>query len=133
MKSDFVITAEQENGTPSVTIFHINGDIDTNTYRTLEEAARQAYEGGTRFLLLDLSQVDYVSSAGLRGFHAIYKMLQEGSEEQVGQGLLDGSYKSRHLKLLNPNQNVRYSLKMSGFDMYIDSFDDRMKALASFA
>jgi anti-anti-sigma factor len=136
MESKFAITASEEAGKVPVTVFHIHGDIDTNTYQQLEEMASKAHEGGTRNLLLDLSEVDFVSSAGLRAFHKIYTMLRQASkdesDEAISRGLMDGTYKSPHLKLLKPSMVVQTAMKTAGFDMYIEWFDDHGKALAAF-
>jgi anti-anti-sigma factor len=135
MQKDFEITALQETGKTPVTVFQIHGDIDTNTYTSLEEKAREAYQNGTRDLLLDLTEVKYISSAGFRALHMIYTMLRQGpeeSDEAVAKGLRDGSYKSRHLKLVCPNPNIKMAMKTAGFDMYIQTFDDFKEALNSF-
>jgi anti-anti-sigma factor len=133
MTSDFKITATQETGKIPVTVFHIHGNIDTNTYQQLQDAAKEAHQNGMRYLLLDLSDVNFVSSAGFRALHSIYSMLRESSDETVGKGIMDGSYKSSHLKLLNPSPNVQLALKTAGFDMYLESFDNHQKAIASFS
>ncbi len=136
MKPDFEITSAQELGKKPVTVFHIHGDIDTNTYSILQTKAEQSFHDGMRDLLLDLSEVNFVSSAGLRAFHAIYMMLREAAQDEnadaVSKGLMDGTYKSPHLKLLKPSQGVQLALKTAGFDMYLESFSDRQQAIASF-
>jgi len=136
MGSEFAINASEEVGKVPVTVFHIHGDIDTNTYQQLEDVASKAHQAGTRNLLLDLSEVNFVSSAGLRAFHKIYTMLRQASKEEsdeaVRKGLMDGTFKSPHLKLFKPSPVVQTAMKTAGFDMYIEWFDDRGKALAAF-
>lgn len=51
----------------SVTVMHIQGDVDSSTYLNVIDKAQQAYDDGARNLLLDLSKVPYVSSAGQIG------------------------------------------------------------------
>jgi anti-anti-sigma factor len=60
------ISISQEQGRVPVTVFHIKGDIEVTSYQQLEAAASQAIASGTRYLLLDLAHVAYISSAGLR-------------------------------------------------------------------
>lgn len=136
MSSSLTITTEEKTGKAPVTIFHLKGDIDTNTSMQLQDKATEAIQNGTRNLLLDLSEVKYISSAGLRVLHNIYTMLRnqsvDESEELVSKGLMDGTYKSHHLKLLNPSQNVDIVLKTAGFDMYISSYHNLQAALTSF-
>jgi anti-anti-sigma factor len=136
MSTNLVITTEQKIGKTPVTIFHMQGNIDTNTYQQLLDQATEAIQSGTRNLLLDLSEVSYISSAGLRALHNIYTMLRnkslDESDELVSKGLMDGSYKSHHLKLLNPSKNVENVLKTAGFDMYIGSYHNLQEAINSF-
>lgn len=133
--ADFQIQTRQAEGKTPITVLHIHGNVDTNTYQLLEEKARQEHANGARNLLVDLSEVDFVSSAGLRALHQMYLLFRQESvedDETVSRGLRDGTYKSRHLKLLCPNTIVQTSLKTAGFDMYLEIFDDLEKALASF-
>ena len=87
-------------------------------------------------MLLDLSQVAYVSSAGIRALHSIFKLLRteapEESNEAIQRGLRDGTFKSPHLKLLNPTPRVLEILTMAGKDMLLEIHHNRAEALASF-
>ena len=136
MNSSLEITMVDAKGSAPVTVFHMHGRIDTNTYEQLQNKADEAYRNGTRNLLLDLSEVDYVSSAGLRAIHYIYTTLRDTSldesDEAISKGIRAGTYKSRHLKLLNPSRDVQVVLKAAGFDMYIEIFNNLQKAVASF-
>ena len=89
-----------------------------------------------RYLLLDLSDVNYISSAGLRALHNIYKLFRadaaDESSEAISKGITDGTYKAHQLKLLNPNSDVSRILKMAGFDMYLDIFHNQKEAVAAF-
>jgi anti-anti-sigma factor len=136
MSSNLEIMVANAKGSAPVTVFHMHGRIDTNTYDQLQTRADEAYLNGTRNLLLDLSEVEYVSSAGLRAIHHIYTILRDSSlaesDEAIAQGIRDGTYKSPHLKLLNPSREVREVLKISGFDMYIEIFNHLQEAIASY-
>lgn len=135
MSADFSITTEEMMGKTPITVFHIRGDIDSNSYLQLQGAAEEAHRAGMRNLLLDLTEVNFISSAGLRAIHVVYNMLRDPvaeSDETINQGIRDGSYKARHLKLLNLSGNAEVALKTAGFDMYLQSFKDLKAALASF-
>ena len=135
MSADFSITTEEMMGKSPVTVFHIRGDIDSNTYMELQGAAEEAYRAGKRNFLLDLTEVNFISSAGLRALHVIYTMLRDPvveTDEMIRQGIRDGSYKSPHLKLLKVSKNADAALKVAGFDMYLESFKDLKEAVASF-
>jgi hypothetical protein len=62
-------------------------------------------------------------------------MLRDASPEDdkaMKRGLMDGSYKSAHFKLLNPSRDVTNTLTTSGFDMFLEIYTNRKKALSSF-
>jgi len=136
MSSNLVINVMGAQGKAPVTVFHLKGSIDTNTYTQLQDRADEAHRSGTRNLLLDLTEVNYVSSAGLRAIHYIYTILRGDSpgesDEAVSNGIRAGTYMSPHLKLLNPSKEVRGVLKTAGFDMYIGIFNNLQEAIASF-
>jgi anti-anti-sigma factor len=130
------ISITNEQGHVPVTVFHITGEIDVKTYEQLEQRAQQEYKAGMRNLLLDLSGVTFLSSAGLRAIHGLFLLLRsdtaEESDEAISRGLRDGTFKSYHLMLLNPQPQVLQSLSYAGFDMYLHIHHDLHKAVESF-
>ena len=130
------IVVSQQQGRVPVTVFHINGDIDTVSFEQLEDQAQQAIQSGTRFLVLDLAKVNYVSSYGVRAINQIFTWLrdQSGGEDDasLSKGLRDGTFKSRHLKLAAPNKQVAKVFSMVSVDMFLDIFPDVSQAVASF-
>jgi anti-anti-sigma factor len=130
------ITVTQEQGRVPVTVLHVKGDVNAATADQFLEEAQKAYDDGARDMLIDLSGVSLLSSAGLRALHNIFNMLRsdspEESDEAVRKGLTDGTFKSPHLKLLSPDKNVTQVLSMAGFDMFLDIYDNLKKAVASF-
>ena len=136
MSTEFSINTSTAQGRVPVTIFHLQGQIDASTYEQFQHDAEQAYKTGARYLLLDLSNVSYISSAGLRALHNIYKIFRaedaNESSEAVRKGITDGTYKAHQLKLLSPTTEVSGILKMAGFDMYLDIFHNQKEAIAAF-
>lgn len=137
MLPDLSIQVSTAQGQVPITVFHIKGDIDGKTSAQLISQAEASVNDGTRNLLLDLTQVPYISSAGLRALHQIYTLLRskstsEGSNAAIQKGLADGTYRACHLKLLNPSKAVAHVLQMAGFDMYIEMYTNRKEALDSF-
>src|SRR5574341_98110 len=96
------ITVTTEQGRVPVTVFHINGDLDSGTYEHFEKQAKEAIKAGTRYLLLDLTNAPFVSSAGLRAVHEVFNQLRTASpdvsDEEMRKGINAGTYKSPHLK-----------------------------------
>ena len=118
------ILVGQEQGHASVTVFEIEGDIDAATYTELQDKAAEAIEAGAANLLLDLGQVEYMGSAGFRAIHSIANMLN--TEQKPGM------HKSEHVKLLNPKGEVARVIETLGFDSFLEIYDDRNAAVASF-
>jgi len=128
------ITVSQEQGRVPVTVFHVKGPITTN--RELEQKAQEAFDGGMKNLLLDLTDVPYIATSGLRALHQIYTMLRtqahDESDEAVRIGIASGTYMSPHFKLLKPSAHVLEALKVTGYDMFLEIHRDKKRALASF-
>ena len=89
------ISTEKENSKLTVTV---SGRIDTVTAPELEKYALDHMEGITE-MALDLADVEYVSSAGLRALLQIHKDMS----------------KQGKLKLLNINTAVKEIFGMIGF------------------
>ena len=135
-ESKLSISTEEMQGRVPVTIFHLKGDLDGNTYEQLQKKADEVFQAGTRYLILDLSQVPFISSAGIRGLHYVFNLLRTDSvsesDQAISKGLRDGTFKSPHLKLLSPNQNVANLLKVTGYDMFLEVHYNSDKAVKSF-
>lgn len=132
------IQVTTENGRVPVTVMHVDGNIDALTYEQFQAKAQELIDGGTQYLLIDLTHSPFVSSAGLRALHQLFNKLRakdagnSASEEEVRRGISSGTYKSPHLKLLNLSKETKTAFDLSGFDMFIETFDDRQAAIASF-
>lgn len=130
------IRVSHEQARVPITVFHVKGKIDATTYEQLEQQAREAHQVGMRNLILDLSEVPYISSAGLQALHRIFTMLRTSaaaeSDEAMRQGIRDGTYKSPHLKLVKPTASVGEMLKTVGYDMYMDVYPNLKDAVAAF-
>lgn len=127
-----------ENGRVPVTVMHVDGNIDAQTYEQFESRAQELIGQGAQHLLIDLSHSPFVSSAGLRALHKLFNQLRASdpdnqlSEEAVRRGISAGTYKSPHIKLLNLSKETRTAFELSGFDMFIETFDNKEDAVNSF-
>ena len=121
-----------------VVCLKIDGRLDAKTASEAEATVKEVLKEGRQQLLFDLSGMDYISSAGLRALHHIFNALRARdvdnpkSEEEVRRGISSGTYKSPHLKLLKLSKESKTAFDLSGFDMFIDTFDDEQTAIASF-
>jgi anti-anti-sigma factor len=130
------IKVTTENGRVPVTVITVTGNIDTNSFEGFLSKAEELIQGGARYILVDLSNVPYMSSAGLRVMNAMFNRLRSSysdmTEKEVLQAVNAGTYKSPNLKLLNLSEQTKFAFETAGFDMYIETFTDRNKAINSF-
>jgi anti-anti-sigma factor len=122
------ITTSQLQGRVPVTVFHVRGTVDSSTFQDFTNTMRAAIEGGAEFLLIDLAEVSYMSSAGIRSLNDISLILQKKYPQENG----DKNMRSNHLRLLNPTDRVFDTLKISGVDAFFETYTNLEKAIASF-
>lgn len=134
---DIKITNEQEN----ISILHLSGALDGQTYRELVTAAQGALTSGTKNILIDMSELTFISSAGLVALH-VTALISRGEAmpnldqgwtalKSVGTSREGGMQK--HVKLLNPRKEIVDVLEMVGFSLFFEIFTDKDKAIQSFS
>ena len=135
------ITVSQAQGPVPVTIVKPHGALDASTYKQLIDKAQELYQAGTRYLLLDLSALEHMSSSGIAALQTI-AILMSGENLpdpeagwEVFHSIQRDMGKGVHpaLKLLNPTANVDRVLSMVGFKKLLEVHTDLEAALASFA
>jgi anti-anti-sigma factor len=132
------IKVSTQNGRVPITILHVEGSLDSANYNLFQKKADEVIKGGARYILVDLSHSPYVSSGGLRAIHHIFEELNAIhpdstlSNEDIKKGIYDGTYKSPYLKVVNLSEKSEFVFKTTGFDMYLEYFDDMKKAIAAF-
>ncbi len=134
------IIVTQERGHVSVAVIHLEGQLDGQNFQELIKKAREVYETGTRDILLDMSGLTYISSAGLVALHTISMLLRGESlpDMEHGWAALKSMDRTRdggarqHVKLLNPRPEVQSVLEMVGFTEFFEAFTDLQKAVQSF-
>ena len=126
------------NGRVPVTVVQVSGNLDSSTYENFQTEVDNLIDSGAHYILLDLAQTRFISSAGFRAFNNIFNKLRalnpdaNLSEEDVKKGIASGTYKSPHLKLLNLTDDARATFELAGFDLFIETFTDQKTAIASF-
>ncbi len=134
------ITVSTRQGAMPVTVVQPHGDVDASNYAQVVEKVQSLIQEGARDFLIDLSDVPFVSSAGLVALHSIANMLrgEKAADAQAGwQALksIDRSKESglqRHVKLLSPQQYVADTFDKAGFTQFFAIYDNLDKAVASF-
>jgi anti-anti-sigma regulatory factor len=139
------ITLTQSQEPASVAILHLDGVLDGSNQETLVIEARKLYAAGVRDLVLDLSRLTFISSAGLGALHLV-ALLFRGAKRPAKNESWD-SYRwaayrgvrrndtggmQRHVKLFSPTKEVRHVLDLIGFNSIFEIYTDLNQATASF-
>ena len=131
--SELSITTSQVQGEIAVTILHLSGHLHGSTERQLLDHARQASEDGAKHLLLDLSDLEVLSSAGLRAIQNIFKLFTPPADVELIRQHGAEPYKSPYFKLLCPNPQIYYVLNITGFMQNLLIYNDLDEAVKSFS
>ena len=101
-----------------VTVFLLEGRIDTQAAADMDQALQSAMSAGTHNIVVDMSEVEYISSAGLRTLAAVLvKSRAEGGD----------------MKLAALNTRVTRVFKIIGFDVLMSVHDTSEAAVADFS
>ncbi|MBL8099422.1 MAG: STAS domain-containing protein [Anaerolineales bacterium] len=130
------ITSTTENARVPVTIINVKGDIDASNYQEFQSQTEQLITNGARYLLLDLREVPFISSAGLRVIHNLFNKLRDlhkdANDDELRKKMSVGEYKSPYIKVVHLSQRAKESFELGGFETYIEVYDDVSKAVNSF-
>jgi len=130
--SNLMINKSQVEGKLPVTILHLIGQLDGSTENQLLDQARQAHTDGASYLLIDLSEVTMLSSAGLRAIQNTLKIYTPQSDLDMMHQHTGEPYKSPYFKLVCPNPQIYYVLNIAGFLQNILIYNDMNEAVNSF-
>ena len=104
---------EKEEG--GAVIVHPSGKLDTLTAKTFETYIDERIENDTGPLIVDMRDIDYISSFGLRSILIAAKKLTPYG---------------RRFVLFSPNPSVHEVLRVSGFLKIVRVADSQEEALA---
>lgn len=122
MNDTLRITIEGAQGRVPVIIFRLQGWLDARSEEQLLGTAGEVYNDGARFLLLNLAELETLTSAGMRAIQKVYKLFTPSDE----------NYKVAHLKICNAPPQIHQVLGITGFLQNIPVFDSQAAALDSF-
>ncbi len=108
-----IVSSDSQNG---VTIVSISGRADGESAPDLEDEFSSMIRDGSVRMLLDCSDMSYISSAGMRVFLLAAKRCQRA-----------GGF----LTIASLQPSCRSIIEMGGFNMLIDCYDSRDEALAA--
>ncbi len=122
MNSDLKISSEELQADVPVTVFHLRGWLDAQSEDLLLESSRIAHDGGARYLLIDMSELDTLTSAGMRALQKVYQIFTPKEDR----------FKVAHLKLCNAPPQIYNVLGVTGFLQNMPMYESLDAALESF-
>ena len=106
-----------ENVKDNISVFALQGRVDSQGAIDLELTLRAALEEGASRMILDLSKVTYINSAGLR----ILADILSQNRENAGD-----------LLLVTPPPRIQRVLQIIGFDKFFRTFESVELAMQAF-
>jgi anti-sigma B factor antagonist len=100
-----------------VDLMTISGRIDSSNASELEDAFRELTEDGHYRLVLELSGIEYMSSAGLR---ALVAALRECKKHHGD------------VRIASPSDRMEEVLNLAGLDSVFTVYDDTISAVGSY-
>jgi anti-anti-sigma factor len=95
-------------------IYELRGYIDAHTVIDFEKAIHAAIDSGSRCIILDISGLTYISSAGIGAMMSLARKLSQGGGELV---------------LMNPSPKVFAILDGLGFTRIFKIAEDEVTAI----
>ena len=128
-------------GSPTAVILDLDGELDASNYLDVIERVRQLYKDGARQLVIDLSDLSFLSSSGLVSLHSAALVMrgEEPPSPDLGWSAFHAIATDVEqgfetcCKLVNPKGRVLKTLEMTGFNTFLEIFDDTDSAVRSFA
>jgi anti-anti-sigma factor len=122
MDTTLKIIKEQVQGNVHITVLHLRGRLDMQGEELLLASARSSYEEGSRYLLIDLAEVETLTSAGIRAMQKVYKLFTPVEERS----------KMARVKLCKAPPQVYHILGITGFFLTIKNYETMQSAIDSF-
>ena len=135
------INSQSVPGSSTLAVLDLNGELDASNYLDVIEHVRRLYDAGARRLVLDLSNLNFLSSSGLVSLHssALIMRGEQPPSPDLGWSAVHAIASDVEqgfeacCKLVNPQGRVRKTLEMTGFNTFLEIFDDTDSAVRSFA
>lgn len=109
------ITQRNEGG---VTVVQPDGRIDTQAAEQLDQVLQACVAAGDTTIVVDMSTVEYISSAGLRSLAAVLVQCRDEGGD---------------MKIAALNERVTRVFKIIGFDLLMSVTDTPEAAIAAFS
>jgi anti-anti-sigma factor len=134
-------TIERVDAPLPITVMTLAGELDASNYLKLVDDVRPLYDSGVRNLLLDLTDLSFISSSGLVSLYMIEKLMQGqeppdpeygwGAMHEIGRAVEDGTAQ-KSVQLCGAQPAVSEVIERTGLDRLFPMHPDRAAAIAAF-
>ena len=130
---EIIVTIEQ--GQEPIAVMKIIGEINASNFMEITDKAQGLYNNPVRNLIIDLSEVPSISSAGQVAIHKIaliYSGVPQEVEADENPDFTHSVHARKHVKLLSPQPEVEKGLAKAGLKLFFKVFKDLESAIKSF-
>ena len=133
------ISVQQVPAIVPVSVLKLNGELDASNYITVIDRVRQIYDEGTSRLIIDLSDLSFLSSSGLVALHSAALLMRGDQPPSAEAGWaayraiasdVEGGFEDCCV-LYRPQGRALKTLQMTGFDGFLRIFDDIDESVAT--
>jgi hypothetical protein len=124
---------------PEVAVVTLDGELDASNFRELVETGQKLYGDGARRLVLDLSNLTYMSSSGIVALHSLALVFrgQQPPDPEAGWSALHAVSADTaegtpvdQVRLVAPTAAIDSVLERTGLKRILPCYPDREAALA---
>lgn len=100
-----------------VSILTVSGRVDSSTAPDFDKALQSLINANRSQIVVDMKDVEYLSSAGLRALVAALKAAKSGGGD---------------VRIAQPSRRVREVIDLAGLNSVFTIYDDMVEAVGSF-
>lgn len=136
------IVISKHQGSVPVSVMQIKGALDSSTYEQFINEAQTLFDSGARDLLIDMTGLAFLSSAGIAALHRVARIFRVEKSSVTDESWSamrvvnhpneTGFTFQKHVKLLNPSEVIEDILDTVGFKSYFEIFTDEQAAIRAF-
>ncbi|MEW6585428.1 MAG: STAS domain-containing protein [Nitrospirota bacterium] len=116
MSGETISVVERDDKGSGSKIFTVRGIMDAVTSKQMDDHVLPVMEGGESDIILDLTDLEYVSSAGMMSLIRYHVLMMK---------------KQKNLKIVKPPNPVYHTLQITGIAKHLDIYDNVQAALGA--
>lgn len=132
------IGVDRVEGDPPVAVVSLDGELDASNYEQVIDAVRQAYAGGARGLVFDMSGLTFMASSGLFALHSAVRIMRGETppDPESGWGALhelsaDHDADGGSVRIAGAQEAIARVLERTGMNRLFGMSDSRDDAVAA--